>query len=195
MFRHSSASKHRLLMATLGVLMVAGGSPSCEDALLFTVVSTSQTEIEGSALGIELVGLVFPELATFDISQSKELQNQGVEPEDLESVKLSSFTLKVSSPDTIDLSFIDSIRFLAEADGLSQVEIASYGDIPAGTRQIDLTLADVELVDYVVSDTMSITTEVQARQPSEDTVLEATVTFDVQVTPQGFCAAVDTATR
>lgn len=195
MFRHSSASRHRFWLATLGVMIVAGGSPSCEDALIFTVVSSSQANIEGNPLGIDLVSLVFPELATFDITQSKELQNQGVEPEDLESVQITQFTLKVVSPDSVDLSFMDSIRFLAEADGLPQVEIAYYGDIAPGTREIQLTLPEVELVEYVVSDSMAIITEVEARPPSEDTILDAEVLFDVQVTPQGFCAALDTATQ
>lgn len=171
---------------SVGALMLTSAQ-ACVAFRTFDVVTTSQSTIEGSDLLGDLFTVTFPDLATIDLSNTSEFQNQGVAKEDIDSVKLSNFTLKVVSPDTQDLAFFDALSFFVEADGLDRVRIAHYEDFQAGQREINLVLDDVELRDYVASDNMSVTTEVTARQPPDDTVLDASLVFTVVASQQAAC--------
>ena len=54
---------------------------------------------------------------------------------------------------------------------------------------VDFLLEDVDLADYVVSDSMSITTEASGSVPSETVTIKATADFEIGVTAQGACNA------
>ena len=50
-------------------------------------------------------------------------------------------------------------------------------------------IVDVDLTDYVVSHSMTLTTEVSAHRPDADTEVEARFVVDVGVTVQGACSS------
>ena len=72
---------------------------------------------------------------------------------------------------------------------LEPVLVASQVDFPEGESVVDFDLEDVDLVDYVVSDSMSITTEATGSVPS-DTVTIHDAAFEIGVTAQGACNAI-----
>ena len=177
------------VMRSLFVLAMA-----CQGKIATIELSESaEATIEGqSTLGglTDLVGaLGFEGFTDMDISQSQDLVNQGVEPGDIETAVVTSFRLAVLEPTDGDLSFISSLEIWVEAPDLEPVLVASQTDFPVGSSEILFNLEDVELVDYVVSDSMRITTEATGSVPSETTKIEASATFEIGVTAQGACNA------
>lgn len=154
---------------------------------------SAEATIEGqSTLGgiTELVGgLGFSGFTEMDISQSSELKNQGVQQGDIETAMVTRFTLEVVDPSDADLSFISSLEIWVDAPDLDPVMVASQTDFPSGVASVDFVLEDVDLADYVVSDSMSIMTEASGSVPSDKVTIKATADFEIGVTAQGACNA------
>lgn len=185
-----------LWMGAIGAALAAGpGMMGCSEVLQFPVETSAQTSIEGDPLGGLLGTIGFPDLATFDISETDEFENQGVNKEDIESVTLTSLSLKVVSPEGQDLSFFESIEFYVESGGLEKVRIAHLESFPEGVSEVQFLIDDVELRDYVAAESMAVTTDVTASAPAQDTTLEAHIAFEVVATPQGACNAIQGAVQ
>ena len=73
----------------------------------------------------------------------------------------------------------------ASAPELEAALIASASSFPEGEPVVPFELVDIDLTPYVVSTSMSITTDVTAKRPEQDTLVEARFTLEVQATPQG----------
>ena len=65
------------------------------------------------------------------------------------------------------------------------MRIAHADDFPEGEPKVSFTLDDVDLTAYVVSQSLTITTDVTAHRPEQDTDVTAAFTLDVGVTAQG----------
>ncbi len=165
---------------------------ACESLSTFHLNETSEATIERGTLVEDLAGdLGFGDFLEMDISESATLRNAGVEPGDIREVRLEAFTLDVTSPEGGDLSFIRDLAFYVEADGLPRERIAWQDTFPEGAGFVEMNLDDVDLTDYAVSETMSITTEVTGGRPDEDTTVDATVDIAVGATVQGACNQLD----
>ena len=139
-----------------------------------SVSQTARSTIPRGTVLEQLAGDVgFGELVELDLTESQELQNQGVTKEQIDSVKLTSLSLRVVSPEGGDLTFLDSLEFFVEAPGLESRRIARGGPFTAGEERIELELDDVELKPYVVSERMTITTSARGNRPDQDTTVEA----------------------
>ncbi len=142
--------------------------------------------VEAGTIVEELLGdLGFEAFTQMNIVAAEELQNQGVEPGDISSVQLVSFELEVTAPDSGDLSFFESFSVWVEAPGLEPVLIADTEDFSEGSRVVSFDVYDVDLTDYVVSESMTLSTDIVAGRPAEETVVKATYLLDVGVTLQG----------
>lgn len=161
---------------------------ACQDdtLLTLTIEDESSTQVEQGTILEELAGTFgFGDFVSMDITASQELQNQGVGPGDIRDVRLTLLSLSV--PEGQDLSFLDSVDVYVEAPGLDAVLIASQDAFPEGEPVVDLDLEDVDLTDYAVSQSMTLSTEVSGSRPSEDTTVTAAYALDVGVTTQGAC--------
>lgn len=167
---------------------------ACQGQIATIELSESaEATIEGqSTLGgiTDLVGaLGFDGFTEMDISQSQELVNQGVQPGDIESAMVTSFSLTAVDPADGDLSFISRLEIWVEAPDLEPVLVASQVDFPEGVSVVEFDLEDVDLVDYVVSDSMKITTDATGTVPEETITIQADASFAIGVTAQGACNA------
>lgn len=168
---------------------------SCNDGTLFHIELEEQSTTDVSGTGLlgeatELVGsLGFSGFTQMNLVQSEELQNQGVEPGDIETTYIVSLNLNVLSPEGGDLSFLEEMNIYISAPGLDEVLVASLDDFPVGASRVDFEIEDVNLVDYVVSEELSITTDVVGTAPQDDTTVEANILLDIGVTAQGACNA------
>jgi hypothetical protein len=161
---------------------------ACGRLFTITVRDTSEVVVERGTIVEELVSdLGFESLNDLDLVESEELANQGVEPGDIEEAYLVEFVLRASSPSGADLAFVDRLDLLVSAPGLPEVVIAHQDDFPAGAAEVALVLEPVDLAPYVVSRSMTISTDVTGRRPEEDTVVEARYAIEVGVTGQGAC--------
>jgi hypothetical protein len=163
------------------VALACGGS-----LFSITLEDTAEADIPRGTILEELTGgLGFEAFTAMDLTQSQELQNQGVAPGDIEEAELTDFTLEAVSGD--DLSFLSRLELYVEAPGLPRELVASGSDFPEGVRAVELDMTGVDLADYIVSESMTLTTDVTGNRPQEDTTVAATYTLRVGVTGQGAC--------
>lgn len=160
---------------------------------LFTVTIEESSEVlveRGTPLEILLGDLGFEDFAQLSLSEDTRLANQGVEPGDISDVRFTSFVLTAVEPDGADLSFLESLAFYVEAEGLPRQLVASSQDFPVGRTVVELDLEAVDLTDYLVAPSMTITTDVEGGRPDQDTTVRADFALDVGATTQGACNAV-----
>ena len=172
----------RLLYPLLSV-----GWLACQSGLFHIDVSeSSKATIESGTILEDLLGdLGFADFVAMDITAAEELQNQGVEPGDIQEVFLTQLVLAADAEQ--DLSFISGMEVYVESPGLEKVRVAWQDTFPEGQAIVEFNLDDVDLTEYVVSQSVTITTEVDAHRPEEDTQVEARIGLDVGVTASGAC--------
>lgn len=154
--------------------------------LRFEVDHQASTEIPGGGLVGQLLDtLSFTGLNEFDTTIEDEIADQGVEPGDVRSVRLTLFSL---SADT-DLSFIQSMEVFVQAPDFDEVRVAHGDDFPAGETQVELILDEVDLADALAAGAMSFRVEVDGAAPAEDTRIDVSLIAEIEATAQGACRA------
>jgi len=168
----------------VGLLALACGG----GLFTITVREDSTVVVERGTILENLVSdLGFPSFVDLDLTETEELANQGVEPGDIKEVFLVDFVLEAVSPPGADLAFLDTLDVLVSAPGFPEVVIAHQDDFPEGVAAVALDLEPVDLTPYVVSQSMSITTDVRGHRPEVDTEVEARFAVKVRVTGKGAC--------
>jgi hypothetical protein len=165
------------------VLLLASLLSGCGGLTKISTTQTATATIQGGSLLDLLTGdLGFGNLGNFDITQSQEFKNQGIKREQLNSVKLRSLTLTITSPATgQDFTFLQSLAFAVEAPGIEKKQIAHGGPFAAGSKEISLTIDGVELVSYATASSMTFTTTANGKKPANTTTIEAKVILDADV--------------
>lgn len=158
----------------------------CSSLDTISISETSQSTIpQGSVLEQFVGDLGFGEFFEMDLSQNQELRNQGVEKHQIDSVYLTSLELTITTPQDADFTFIDTLEFYVESEGLPRQRIAYGGPFDVGVNTVSLSLDDVDLANYVAAATMQVTTEAEGRRPAEDTTISAALGFAVDVNVGG----------
>ncbi|MFZ5482276.1 MAG: hypothetical protein ACOZNI_36280 [Myxococcota bacterium] len=156
------------------------------DLLTFDVEQDATTEVEGvGAIGIVLDALDFTGFGEMDVAVEQELENQGVAEGDVESVRVTTFTL--STPDGEDLSFIDTFAVNISAPGLDTVQIAHQDEFPEGVTTVEMVIDDVDLAPYVVAESMTVETLADGEAPWDTTTIDAHIVLIVEATAQAAC--------
>jgi hypothetical protein len=159
---------------------------ACGKLFSIDVEETAVATVTRGTLLEDLLGeLGFAGFLDMDITSAEEIQNQGVAPGDIQDVTLTDFFLTVTDPEGGDLSFLSSMAVYVESPGLERVMIASQDQFPTGVTVVPFRIEDVDLTEYVVSQSTTITTEVEGHRPEEDTTIEATFALSIGVTGQG----------
>jgi len=173
----------RLPAALLAAVLV----PACQARIAtIRVEETAETVIPKGTILEDLVGsLGFDGFTKLDVSESEELQNQGVEPGDIVDVRVKVFELTAVAPSGADLSFLDQLEVSAEAPDAPRVTIASGDRFPVGEATVALDTTDADLTEHAVSRSMTVTTDAAGSRPEEDTTVEARFVLSVGVTGQG----------
>jgi hypothetical protein len=180
-------SAHRLALAAAAFATLTCGS----DLDNVEVESDGRAMIPAGSVVDQLLGdLAFTGFDDIDVSQSQELENQGYTEDQIDSVHLESITLTISAPAGGDFDFLDQIAFFVEAEGEERVEIARLSPVPAGQTELDVPVADVELLPYVVAPAMTVTTEATGSAPDQDTTVDAHLVFDVDIDVSGAACSV-----
>lgn len=172
----------RLQLAALPIILgCAGGLFS------ISVGESASTTVEGGGLVGGLTGsLGFTGLSSMGITASEELQNQGVAPGDIDGASLVYFEMEALDGQG-DLAFIDSLSVYVAAPDQPEQLLASSQDFPTGQAVVALSVEPLDLTPYIVSESMTLTTDVSGELPDEDTTVEARFELDVRVTGQGAC--------
>jgi hypothetical protein len=157
--------------------MTAGSG--CVPVVAFEVPLSAETTVDGGGLleqFIEVFG--FGDLANVDFSTTDEFENNDVRSEQVTSARLTALNLSIAAPQGADFDWLDEITFSVETDGEPEVEVAS-GAIADDAVAAALDLEDVELAPYVRAPGFSITTDVNARRPPQDTTVRVDLVFAI----------------
>ena len=154
--------------------------------LTFSTEMKGNATIAGSPLGQLLSA--FPQAASFasiDFSQNQDFKNNNTSRDKVKTTKVTALSLKITSPNSQDFGFLDSLEFSVKAGDKTQkiatkTNIASLG-LAAPNPTLNLDLIDADLAEYVRSPAFSIITSGAGRQPAQDTQIEINVKFLVGV--------------
>jgi hypothetical protein len=121
--------------------------------------------------------------SNFDkVDFSETFQNQGVTPDQVDSVRIKAMTILVEAPNSGNFDFITSLHFFAKAEGLDKIPIGSMEMVPKGKRELNLDIDNgSELKPYVTAPSMQILSEVEGSLPDQETVIAAAVVLDVDI--------------
>ena len=160
---------------------------TCAGLDTFSDEEEADTTIPGASLLEQLVGDIgFGGVANMDLSQSQALQNQGVSRNQIDSVRVTSLALTITSPASgADFTFLNSLSFFVEAPDVARQRIAHGGPFPTGASNMTLDLDGLDLAPYAAASSMSITTEVNGHSPSEATTIHATMDLEIDVNVTG----------
>lgn len=155
---------------------------------VFPVEVKGETTIQGDPSPLPALLGAFPNIGSFsniDFNQSQEFQNQGVSKDQVDSVKPAFIRLKITSPETQDFSFLQSLQFYARANDQEELIADKFGIDKLGLKApnpvLELDVKDVELQPYITAPSMSIIVRGNGRLPPQETKLEATVGLNVAV--------------
>lgn len=153
---------------------------ACAPVVSFQVDFEGEAVVEGAPLGSVLDAFpAFGGFVAFDVSSDQEFQNNDARKHQVTKTTLEAFEVWVKAPEDASLDFIEHIAVFADAPGLDRVRIAE-ASVPQGATRVRFTVDDVELAPYVRADTITLSTEVEGRQPGRDTTLGAAAVFSVE---------------
>ena len=162
----------------------------CSSLFTIRIRDESTSTVPAGTVVDSLIGDIgFDEFTAIDLTQSSELQNQGVAPGDISEVFLEELELEATAPDGADLSFIQSVAIYVEGPDLPRVLLASQDEFPDGQAAVQMDIEGVDLVEYAVSESMSFDVEMSGNRPEDATDVTARYTLAVGVTGQGACNA------
>ena len=98
-------------------------------------------------------------LNTPDIETESEstFENNNTKKDLIESIKLKSLTIKISSPETGNFNFLKNVRIAISSENVEETEVAYLTDIPNdNSNSIDLDIIDKELKAYLKEDTFKL---------------------------------------
>ncbi len=159
----------------------------CSDLDNVEVKTTATTVIPARTLVDELLGqLAFAGFEGLSLSESREFRNQGYTKDDIDNVRVKSFTMTIAAPSGGNFDWLERIAFSASAGELPDVEIARLDPVPDGLSRLELHVAPgVELAPYATAEAMTITTSASGIRPPEETTVEATVILDIDINVSG----------
>lgn len=178
-------SSSRIRVACLAASIVVATS-TCGGLDTFELTERSRTIVPAGTLIDQLVGdLGFGDFLALDLTENRELANQGVERHEIDSVMIGAIDLEIAGPEGADFTFLDDIEFYVQAEDLPRVRIARGGPFPQGADSVSLDIDAVELAPYAAASSMDITTEARGRPPRSETTIDAVVTLLVDVNVDG----------
>jgi hypothetical protein len=165
---------------------------ACDGTLTeIAVTGSASTTVEAGTVLESLLGdLGFAGLTEMDVTASEELKNQGVQPGDITTAVLTELVFTAVSGEP-DLAFLSEVALSVEAANLPALTIASQDSFPEGRASVDFAVTGTDIAEYVLSQKMTLGTEVTAHRPEEDTVVRVNYGLMVGVTTQGAVSNLD----
>lgn len=170
-----------------GLAVLMGGTGGCQTTLMtINIDRSSTTTVQGGNLFEDWLDVFgFADFLDMDLTDAQELKNQGVAPGDIKRAHLVRFELEAKSPADADLSFLSEMSLYVSAPDLPKVLLAHADSFPAGQAIVPFQVEGVDLTRYITSKKLTLTTEVKAHHPRDDTKVEARFRLQLDVTAQG----------
>ena len=147
-----------ILLVAFTLFLVSCGDDNDPTTIEFDLDYTSSITVPASS-GLNLpFDLFSPEVTT---NAESTFGSNNTNKNLVSEITLSSLTATITSPNDQRFDFVDDITLYINADGLSEIEVASVTDVPenVGTT-LDFTITGNNLKDYLVKDKFTIRAEV-----------------------------------
>ena len=152
---------------------------ACNPTIDFEVPIEGEATIAGGGLVPGLLGSIgLGDLATLDLSNTQEFENNDVRKEQVVSTRLQRLSLTIVSGDP-DFNFLDSLSFSVQAPDLAKQRVASKL-VPNDVVAFDLDRDDIDIAPYVRADSISLTSDINGSQPATDTRIKIQLVFAVK---------------
>jgi len=144
----------RNFILILSILLVTISCDKVDELTKFNLKYKSNVTIP-STTGIDLpFDVLTPDMETNSDSQ---FEVNDTRKDLIEEIKLTELTLKITSPDDADFSFLESLEVYISADGLDEIKIASKEvDANNSSNTLDVDVLDVDLKEYIKKDNFNL---------------------------------------
>lgn len=169
----------RFLMLSLMALLLSG----CDGIRTIYVDVVSETTVQKvGPLGSTFSALGFGEFASFDVSSSQTFENNNANRNNIGDSYVEDFVLKVTDPDNQTLAFIDDMEvFIGDGDTRTRIAYVAEGQ-DTDVSELKLTVYDDrEIGQYLRADETVVEVEAKGRPPEDDTTIEATMGFSIEL--------------
>lgn len=142
-----------------------------------------ETQVESSTAIVLLNGLGFEQFTNFDLTNTAEFKNEVGSLSKVKAIYLDQFTLTATAPNDATIDFITAGSFSFEAPGEMAQLVAEIASSPAeGAKTIDLkTYSDTNLKPIIASESFSMTSDLDATSPDQDTAVKARLVFMIHL--------------
>lgn len=168
-------------------LLIASAFTGCElldELRTFNLNYSTEITVPSTTIIDIPLSLPTPSVTT---NSSQQFQDQGVETDWIESVKLTGLTLTIVSPQGEDFSFLENVSIYMDTDAESEVLIADKIPVPANAgNSIELDVKGADLYPYISQSSFSLRTSVTTDETMTQNIdFRADMVIEVKATIPG----------
>lgn len=152
----------KTLIILLTIVLAYGSCKEIDQLTHFSIEYTSNITIESTFLIDIPFNIWTPNIPT---NSEEVFSNNNTNTDLVEEITMTEMTMKITSPDTQTFDFLKSIEIYMSAEGLDEVKIAWYTDIPqTGLTSISLETSEDDLKEYIKKDEYKLRSRIVSRQ-------------------------------
>lgn len=173
-----------LLSISLLIASTFSGCQLLDELRTFNLNYSTEITVPSTTIIDIPLSLPTPSVTT---NSSQQFQDQGVETEWIESVKLIGLTLTIISPQGEDFSFLENVSIYMDTDAESEVLIADKIPVPANAgNSIELDVKGADLYPYISQSSFSLRTSVTTDETMTQNIdFRADMVIEVKATIPG----------
>ncbi len=135
------------------LILVVSSCDKLDELTKFDIDYDSQVTIESSTIVDLPFDVSTPDMET---NSESEFEVNDTRKDLIEEILLKEITLTITSPETADFSFLESIEVYINAEDLDEILIASKTEIDETASVLELDLTDTDLQEYIKKDSFTL---------------------------------------
>lgn len=142
--------KLQIIFVVVGIFSLM----SCEDFLndLGVEVESNEVTVDFQVLPTDYIGDTTFASNLMESDFDAAIEEAGVSAEDVQSISLKEAVIEISNTDTtITFDYFEFVEATISVDGMEELVIASADSIPQGSRSIECSVSNSDLMDYVTA--------------------------------------------
>lgn len=171
--------KLQIIFAVVGIFALI----SCEEMLdLGVEVESNEVTVDFQVLPTDYIGDTTLATNVVQSDFDSAIEEAGLAPEDVESIKLKEATIAITDEDTtLTFDYFESVEAAIQVEGMDELVIASVNSIPAGSRSLDCDVSNSDLMDYVTVSEYTIVAKGKTVKAIEKNInIRGTLTFSIK---------------
>ncbi|WP_252732419.1 MULTISPECIES: hypothetical protein [Cellulophaga] len=152
------------------MILVFSSCDKLDELTKFDIDYDSHVTIESSTVVDLPFDVYTPDMET---NSESEFEVNDTRKDLIEEILLKEITLTITSPETADFSFLESIEVYIDVEDLDEILIASKSEIDGTESVLELDLTDIDIQEYIKKDSFvlrmnTVTDEVMSQDHEID---------------------------